>query len=185
MDPLLTDNTQYKSVTFHTIPSLYHHTSPTDEEIAAARSNTVTPSLAIDMERYVEFFTPKGNIARIHYPNFFDIRATDIPSARMWIREQSEREWQTIIDREKITNLSPDETKSSSYLSPGVLPTTPIDWNQYISDEMITKILQSRNWLQPDIAVKYRQAIESMLSYSNGSASSRPLETLPPQIPTF
>ncbi len=137
------------------------------------------------MERYVEFFTPKGNIARIHYPNFFDIRASDVSSARSWIRAQAEREWQAIIDREGSTILTPEEVKVATYLSPGILPRVPIDWNQYISDEMITKILQSRNWLQPDISVKYRQAIESMLSYSHGSASTRPTATLPPQIPTL
>ncbi|MBC7503535.1 VCBS repeat-containing protein [Candidatus Gracilibacteria bacterium] len=185
-DDLITiDETQYKNVIFHTIPSLYHHNSPTDEEILAAKSNTVTPSLPIDIERYVEFFTPKGNIARIHYPNFFDIRASDISSARNWIRDQGDREWQAIIDREQVTTMSLEETKVAEFLSPGVLPTVPIDWNIYISDEMITKILQSRNWLQPDISVKYRQAIESMLSYSNGSGSTTSPTTLPPQIPVL
>ncbi len=53
------DSTQYKNLSFHTIPSLYHHTSPTDEEIAAAMANRMTPSLPVDMVRYVEFVTPK------------------------------------------------------------------------------------------------------------------------------
>ncbi len=111
------DSTLYKNLSFHTIPSLYKHISPTDEEIVAAKVNTVTPSLPVDMVRYVEFLTPKGNIARIHYPNFFDISATDIPSARAWIRETSRLDWQSIIDRENVTVLTKQEIQANSYLS--------------------------------------------------------------------
>ncbi len=111
------DTTQYKNVVFHTIPSLYHHLSPTDEEISAAEANTVTPSLPIDLVRYVEFLTPKGNIARIHYPNFFDIRADDISSARAWISEQARLEWQKIIDAEQLVVLTGPQIQANSYLS--------------------------------------------------------------------
>jgi hypothetical protein len=58
-------------VSYHTIPSLLRHVSPTSAEIEAAKNTNITPSLPIDMVRYVEFLTPKGNIARINYPNFF------------------------------------------------------------------------------------------------------------------
>lgn len=66
------DTTTYENQIFHTIPSLLHHISPTDDEIAAAKQNGVTPSLPVDMIRYVEFLTPKGNIAHLTYPNFFN-----------------------------------------------------------------------------------------------------------------
>lgn len=35
------------------------HVSPTNAEIAAAEKNGMTPSLAIDIVRSVEFLTPK------------------------------------------------------------------------------------------------------------------------------
>lgn len=67
---MIVDSTQYHDEIYHTIPSLFKHVSPTDEEINAAKMNTVTPSIPVDMVRYVEFITPKWNIARITYPNF-------------------------------------------------------------------------------------------------------------------
>lgn len=72
-DGTLNNNTTYRSIVYHTIDSLSHHTSPTVEELAAAKKNGSTPSLAIDTKRYVEFITPKGNVARIEYPNFFQV----------------------------------------------------------------------------------------------------------------
>jgi hypothetical protein len=53
------DNTTYKDILYHTIPSIVYHKSPTDDEIAAALKTGATPSLSIDMDRYVEFQTPK------------------------------------------------------------------------------------------------------------------------------
>lgn len=67
------DKTIYEDRYYHTIPSVWSHVSPTDDEITAAKSNGMTPSLPIDQIRYVEFLTPKGNVARINYPNFFEL----------------------------------------------------------------------------------------------------------------
>lgn len=53
------DITDYKDMDFHTIPSLMKHVSPTNTEINAAQSSGITPGLAVDMVRYVEFYTPK------------------------------------------------------------------------------------------------------------------------------
>ena len=52
---------------------MWSHVSPTDDEIIAATQNGTTPSLAVDQIRFVEFMTPKGNIAHIEYPNFFNL----------------------------------------------------------------------------------------------------------------
>ncbi len=68
------------------MPGFLKHVSPTDEEISAAESNGVTPSLPVDMVRYLEFLTPKGNIARINYPNFFEAPITDRASIRAWLK---------------------------------------------------------------------------------------------------
>jgi hypothetical protein len=54
-DTYTVDNTSYESVSYHTIPSLLRHVSPTNAEIEAAKNTNVTPSLPIDMVRYVEF----------------------------------------------------------------------------------------------------------------------------------
>ena len=75
--------------------------------------------------------------------------------------------------------MTADRTLVNQLVSPGILPVLPLDWNTYISDEMIQKILQAKNWLHPDISLKYRRAIESLLSYSgaeikNGTAPNLP-----------
>ena len=50
---------------------------------------------------------------------------------------------------------------------------------------MLTRILQSKNWLNPDISKKYKSTIEAMLSYSHGASGSLSPSTLPPQIPSL
>lgn len=53
------DVTDYKDIYYHSIPSIYKHISPTKEEISSAEGTQVTPSLPVDIKRYVEFMTPK------------------------------------------------------------------------------------------------------------------------------
>jgi hypothetical protein len=52
------------------------------------------------------------------------------------------------------------DANADAYLGAGTIPPTPIDWNTFISDDTITKIIQAKNWLHPDIETKYKQAIE-------------------------
>ncbi len=106
-------------------------------------------------------------------------------SVRRWIKQKSNEQWQKVLDRENTTVLSSTQAKINAIVPPGKLPTSPIDWNIYVSDDTITKMLQAKNWLHPDIARKYKQALESMLSYSHGGVGSTSLTTLPPQIPTL
>lgn len=181
---IIIDSTQYQDEIYHTIPSLFKHVSPTDEEINAAKMNTITPSIPVDMVRYVEFITPKWNTARLTYPNFFQIPWTDIASVRNWLKNIADNEWKVIIDRENATTLSAMDIAANVYLPAGTIPPTPIDWNIYISDETITKILQAKNWLHPDIETKYKQAIEWMLSYSQENTSNLSITDIAPKIPT-
>lgn len=74
---------------------------------------------------------------------------------------------------------------ANAYLAAGTIPPTPIDWNAYISDDTITKILQAKHWLNPNISAKYKQAIESILSYSHEDTSVRPVIDSPPKIPAI
>ncbi|MDD2745687.1 MAG: VCBS repeat-containing protein, partial [Candidatus Gracilibacteria bacterium] len=53
------------------IPSWITHKSPTDEEFGSAVKGMTTPSLASDVDRYIDFYGPKGTVQKIVYPNFF------------------------------------------------------------------------------------------------------------------
>ncbi len=53
------DTTVREDYNYRLIPGFLKHISPTDEEISAAEQNGVTPSLPVDMVRYLEFLTPK------------------------------------------------------------------------------------------------------------------------------
>ena len=52
-------STTYENFTFHTIPSILRHASPTPQEIEVAKKSQTTPSLPVDIKRYAEFLTPK------------------------------------------------------------------------------------------------------------------------------
>jgi hypothetical protein len=160
--------TNTENLEFHTIPSIYRHASPTTEEIAAAQSGGVTPSLAIDMERFVEFITPNGHIARIPYPNFFSSEAPidTIANFRSWLTSLSQDAWNPILQHESLP-LDNAWVRMKELLASGrTLPTTIIDWNTLISDEMIIKILQAKNWLAGTPTQKYQSRLEASLSFS-------------------
>jgi len=178
------DMTTYENIYFHTIPSILHHISPTDEELSAAIENGATPSIPVDMVRYLEFYTPKGNIARIDYPNFFTLSGTDIASLRASLKDLSEKTWQKIIDQENSTTLNPKDQIAQKFLLQWSPSISILDWNNYISDELLLKVLQSRNWLNPDVTVKYKQSIETTLSYSHEYPNSDVTKN-PPKIPTL
>ncbi len=165
-DMTTTDTSIREDVSFRTIPSILRHVSPTDEEIQAAEANGVTPSLPVDMIRYVEFLTPKWNIVRLNYPNFFEAPAGDALAIRAWLKWISETTWNAIIAQENNTSYTPAAPNIESQLVSGAIPSTPIDWNNYISDATIDAILRARNWLTPDVTKKYKTAIETSLSYS-------------------
>ncbi len=177
------DDTIHEDRYYHTIPSVWSHVSPTDEELSGAKANGITPSLAIDQIRFVEFLTPKWNIARMNYPNFFDVQWNDIASVRNWLSNISIPQWQSIINTENSTTLSSVRNSVNQIVAPGILPSAPINWNMYVSNSMIEKILQAKNWLNPDISIKYKRAIESMLSYSHENLSVTPFISTAPKIP--
>ena len=185
-DATMGDMTTYRSVVYHTIDGIMHHTSPTPEELSAAATNGVTPNLAIDMVRYMEFVTPGGNIARITYPNFYSAPITSIADTREWLRAESERQWQGVLAAENATTISDSHRMiAQQYLSARPLSGEVPDWNAFITDDMIVQILQAKNWLHPDVTLKYQQAVESMLSYSHEHPDRDPLHYTPkiPEIP--
>ncbi len=186
-DDMQTANvTTYRSLVYHTIDGIMHHTSPTTEELNAAKNNGVTPNLAIDMVRYMEFVTPKGNIARITYPNFYTAPITTIEDTRAWLKTQSENQWKAVLEQENASSISESHRIiAEQYLSARPLSGDIPDWNQFISDEMIVQILQAKNWLHPDVTLKYQQAVESMLSYSHENPDGNRVHDTPkiPETP--
>lgn len=165
-DSTSSDNTRYENRYYHTINSLVKHTSPTDTEIQAIDKNGSTPSTPVDIVRTVEFLTPRGNIAKLTYPNFFALEGSSIGEVRAWLTNLS-NEWNAIIAKENTTTLSPLDEKINTLIGAGTLPTSPIDWNSLISDEMILQILQAKYALRPDPVEKYKSSIETTLSYSH------------------
>jgi hypothetical protein len=112
------DKTIYESVSFHTIPSLLRHVSPTEAEVAAAENNWATPSLPVDMVRYLEYLDPSWTISRINYPNFFNAPDTDRDGLRTWVNGLSNGKWSSTISDDTLDMilrarnwLNPDVTK--------------------------------------------------------------------------
>lgn len=178
-DDIIVNYTNYRTLTYHTIDGILRHISPTQEEIAAADKNGVTPNLPIDINRSIEFLTKKGNIATLQYPNFFRMQASTIDEVRAWLRENANKQWSAIVDKENATNQPDNEaTIAENVLKAKNLP-EKFDWNDYISDELIIQILQAKNWLHPDITKKYQDTIEGMLSYSGMPANGNILQKIP------
>ena len=77
----ITDHTTYETQSFHSIfNSRLFHKSPTDEEIAAAKSSNITPSMAIDHDRHVIFMeeSPANKDKKIVYANLFRFNELNI-----------------------------------------------------------------------------------------------------------
>lgn len=156
-----------------------YHISPTQDEISAADANGVTPNLPINIVRSVEFVTKKGNIAKIEYPNFYKSSATSVEEMRAWLKSESDRQWNAIVQKENQTSQTEDEAKIATdvLLAKDLQPT--FDWNNFISDELITQIIQAKNWLQPDVTKKYQNSVESLLSYSHAPRDGKIFEKIP------
>ena len=60
--------------TYKKVPSWIEHTSPNSEEYGAALKGMITPSLATDKDRYIDFLTPAGTVAKIEYPNLYRLK---------------------------------------------------------------------------------------------------------------
>ena len=64
----------------------------------------------------------------------------------------------------------------------GDLPSSPIDWNTLISDDVLTQVISAKSALSLDITKKYKSLVETSLSYSHIYPNISPTESLP-QIP--
>ncbi len=104
---------------------------------------------------------------------------------RAWLKTLSDNEWKKIIDVELATALSSKDIQAQQFLAEGTLPSAPIDWNNFISDEIIKKVIQSRNWLTPDVTEKYKKSIETTLSYSHEYKSDSINLDNPPKLPNL
>lgn len=176
------NHTNYRSLNYHTIEGILRHVSPTQEELKAAEDNGVTPNLPINTTRYIEFVTKKGNIARMDYPNFFRApidEQTTVQHLRDWLEAESERQWKAIIEKERATEQTTEAAEvATKFLGAKELP-EKFSWNDYISQEMLTQIIRSRNWLFPDVTEKYKRGVEQFLSYLGNHSSMNASLMLP------
>jgi hypothetical protein len=100
--------------TYKKVPSWIEHTSPNSEEYGAALKGMVTPSLATDKDRYIDFLTPAGTVAKIEYPNFYRLKwsTTETLTADMVrnrikeVLDAKTKEISELITRESPTKLS-------------------------------------------------------------------------------
>lgn len=86
---------------------------------------------------------------------------------RTYLKNLSEGDWNKIISKENGTTLTQNESSANLILGAGILPSSPIDWNSLISDDVLVQILKAKNWMHPDVSKKYTDALTSDLSYSH------------------
>jgi hypothetical protein len=164
------DNTIYQNRIYHTIPSLLKHVSPTSAELTAAETNGMTPSLAVDAIRTVEFLTQKGWSAKLTYPNFFEAPTTSIADVRAWLKTLSDTEWNSIIAAEAVRAQTPTDKNIALSLWAKPIPNAPVNWNTLITDDVIEKIIRAKRSLAPNVTKKYQNLLEASLSYSHSSS---------------
>lgn len=115
----------------------------------------------------------------ITYPNFFRMNARSVEEARFWLKNFSQDQWEQAIAAENARTLTPEELQIQPFTAPGTFPTSPIDWNNYISDAVLEKVIRSKLWLQPDISEKYGSSIAASLSFSKNQSTI----DAPPYVP--
>lgn len=158
------EETNYRDIRFHTIDGFAEYVSPTEAEIEAAKKNKATPNLPVNVDGYVEFYSKKGNVFSVTFPNFFR-DAFDEKS----LRDQSQTVWKNIIDKENTTTQSPfDAQIATTILQAKDLP-NDFDWNAYITDEERKRLEEAKAWLVPDIATRQQLALADMLSREGGN----------------
>lgn len=62
---------------FKTIPSIIKHVSPTRSELEAIIANPIIQDLPVDVDRYVDFISAKGDTVKIKYPYLFRFENRD------------------------------------------------------------------------------------------------------------
>lgn len=98
---------------------------------------------------------------------------------RAWLKNESDRQWNEILTKERNTEQSDFDANISENILGAKNLQENFDWNNFISDELITQIIQAKNWLHPDITAKYQDALESMLSYSHSPKDGNILKKIP------
>ena len=117
------DNTVYRDISFHTIDSMVHHTSPSLDELNAATENGVTPSLPVDMTRAVEFVSPMGAAVMLRYPNFFTLPMdVSVDELKAFIKNDLDNQWNWMNYKDGTTGIKNDEIRiAKEYLDAGTM----------------------------------------------------------------
>jgi hypothetical protein len=117
--------------TYKKVPSWIEHTSPNNEEYGGALKGMVTPSLATDKDRYIDFLTPAGTVAKIEYPNLYRLKwsATDALTADMVrnrikeVLDTKTKEISELIARESPSKLTGSKLTEYNLLKRANYPT--------------------------------------------------------------
>lgn len=69
----------------------------------------------------------------------------------------------------KYPNFFDSSGSTVNELRTWLVSKSPLGLSLNIDSASLEKIIQAKSWLHPDIALKYKEAIESMLSYSGAN----------------
>jgi len=164
---------RYKSV-----PSLIQHTSPTDDEFEAQKSNITTPSMPIDSNRYVDFISAKGDYQKIEYPNLFRVTfatgaVVDTASAQQKLEQMLDEKSATInalISAQNPSGLSGSGKAVYNLLSTGNYPAATVDLYRSLEQNptLLRTAIEAVIWdAQKYPTEKYKYVFENFLD-ANG-----------------
>lgn len=133
----IADSYYYKKIT-----SYIFHKSPNAGEIWSEISAMVSPSLAIDKNRYVDFIWAKWNYARIDYPQLLRVNNTsenlDLATVKNVIKtylDAKSLEVNTAINNSNPASLLWNDRAIYNLLQNWAFPTSNIDFYSYLSNK--------------------------------------------------
>lgn len=109
------------------------HKSPTSDELKAQIESMVTPSLAVDKDRYIDFLLSNWSFAKINYPYLFRIKFDDISD--LTIDKVS-------IELDRVLDQKSQEFKNITWLS--------LDLKTYLKQKWSKKLYL--DWEEKDIS---------------------------------
>lgn len=155
------------SGTYKRIPSLIKHSDPNTLIYGKQLVAKTTPNLPIDEERYLLYLDRKASVARINYPNLFDINV-DFYDTDEVIVSKIQAALQT-AQSSLLPAVSPDNRWSkliNSGNSPASLAETLLADN-----DLRAGLIDALRWKNLNIEMKYAHALDTSLSTSKTADS--------------
>lgn len=128
---------------FKQITSWVEHKSPTQEELIEQVKSQVTPNLAIDKNRYIDFIAASWEYAKIEYPFLFRLKTEEgielsfenILSQLEKILDEKSAELNQIISQNNPSSLSPSQKQIYDLLKNWNYPQANIDLYEILSQK--------------------------------------------------